>query len=220
VSFTDILLSGNEDDIPDWNELSISGKLKLFDPWNVALIISSIFIFIGSLWVSVGGIEVYRTGEYIIGFGAFLAWISLPKSYENVKCYNIINNTIINSASILTKAVIGIGPLIVGFGLFGLCIFLHSPRFGSLTFSFNSMNALQYTESVYDIFYNIFKLDWLLSQIYTYAFLFLVIIIIQNVFLIIIGDGYVKSKYFHKNNWIKAGDKIVFKEGEEDDPLE
>mmetsp|Transcript_7946 Transcript_7946/g.7031 ORF Transcript_7946/g.7031 Transcript_7946/m.7031 type:complete len:83 (+) Transcript_7946:1422-1670(+) len=82
------------------------------------------------------------------------------------------------------------------------------------------MNALQYTESVYDIFYNIFKLDWLLSQIYTYAFLFLVIIIIQNVFLIIIGDGYVKSKYFHKNNWIKAGDKIVFKEGEEDDPLE
>ena len=74
---------------------------------------------------------------------------------------------------------------------------------------------------MYDIFYNIFKLNWLLSQLFIYVFLFLVIIIIQNVFLIIIGDGYVKAKYFNKNNWVKAGDKCIINEEEEgEDPLE
>ena len=84
-SITDVLLSTNGENVPDWGELSISDKIKLFDPFNVILIISSILILIGSLWISVGGIQVYQTGEYILGFGAFLAWISLPKSYENAK---------------------------------------------------------------------------------------------------------------------------------------
>ena len=148
-----------------------------------------------------------------------MAWFSLPKYYENAKSYNIINNTIINSASILAKAVFGIAPLLIGFAFFALCIFLQSPRFGNLTFSFHTLNALQYTEGVYDIFFNIFQTDWLMSQAFVYIFLFLVIIIIQNVFLIIIGDGYVKSKYFHKNNWVKVGDKCLFSGEEGEDPL-
>jgi hypothetical protein len=41
-----------------------------------------------------------------------------------------------------------------------------------------------------------------------------------NVFLIIIGDGYVKSKFFHKNNWVKAGDSGFTEKADEEDPLE
>lgn len=69
-SITDMLLSTGDEDVPDWSELSVSDKMQLFDPWNLVMIVSSICIFIGSLWISVGGIEVYRTGEYFIGFGS------------------------------------------------------------------------------------------------------------------------------------------------------
>lgn len=69
-SITDVLLSTGDEDVPDWRELSLSDKLQLFDPWNFVMIMSSICIFIGSLWISVGGIKVYRTGEFIIGFGS------------------------------------------------------------------------------------------------------------------------------------------------------
>lgn len=98
-------------------------------------------------------------------------------------------------------------------------MFLHSPRFGRLTTTNFTLFALMNTESVYDIFLNAFGLNWLISQVFHYAFLFISILIIQNVFLIIIGDGYVKSKYFHKNNWVKAGDSGITEEEDGDDPL-
>ena len=77
------------------------------------------------------------------------------------------------------------------------------------------------TEGVFDIFLNVFKLNWLISQLTMYIYLFVAIAFIQNIFLIIIGDGYVKSKYFHKNNWVKVDeDPSIIKRDEEEDPLE
>lgn len=76
------------------------------------------------------------------------------------------------------------------------------------------------TEGIWDIFFNTYKLDWLLGQLFHYFYLFISICVIQNVFLIIIGDGYVKSKYFHQNNWIKAGDEGIPEDDNGEDPLE
>lgn len=59
-----------------------------------------------------------------------------------------------------------------------------------------------------------------MSQIFIYMFQFISILVIQNIFLIIIGDGYVKSKYFHRNNWVKAGDTGIKQDEESEDPLE
>ncbi|CAI2359815.1 unnamed protein product [Moneuplotes crassus] len=221
TSITDVLLGTGEDDVPDWSELAFSDKIRLFDIFNIAMIISSLLILIGSVWISVGGIGVYRTGEWIIGFGTFLLWISLPKNYENVKCYNIINNTMINSSSILTKSMIGMFPLLIGVGFFGYCIFISNSWFTNLTFSFQTMNAILYANEVFTIMHSIHQTSWLLSQVFVYAVLILLIIVLQNVWLIIIGDGYIKSKYFHKNNWVKAGDTTLFNENEDkEDPLE
>ncbi len=101
-------------------------------------------------------------------------------------------------------------------------MFIHNSWFNSLTFSFQTINALMYANEIFRIMISLNNSNWLLSQIFIYAVLILLIIILQNVFLIIIGDGYIKSKYFHKNNWVKVGDDALFHDKKEDaeDPLE
>ena len=218
---TDLILAKtNDEDVPDWSDLSFADKKRLFNEWSLVLIFSNLLTFIGSVFMLLTGSQVYREAEVMLGFGALMAWIALPTNYENIKSYNIITNTIINSASILAKSLIGIMPVYIGFSFFALCIFLVSPRFVNLTTSLFTCFALMNTEGVIDIFLNVFKLDWLLSQLFHYLFLFISICIIQNVFLIIIGDGYVKSKYFHKNNWVKAGDTGIKDDEDCEDPLE
>lgn len=116
---------------------------------------------------------------------------------------------------------IGIFPLLIGFGFFAFCIFIQNSWFTNLTYSFQSIHALNYAAEIFVIVISIMRDDWLIGQIYMYALLILMIIILQNIFLIIIGDGYVKSKYFHKNNWVKAGDNAVFDDKKNtEDPLE
>ena len=120
-SITDVILEKtNEEDVPDWNDLSFSDKSRLFNEWSLVIIISNIFIIIGSIFMLITGEGIYREAEILIGFGTALAWFALPKSYENVRGYNIITNTIINSASILAKAIIGIIPVYLGFSFFAL----------------------------------------------------------------------------------------------------
>lgn len=67
-----------------------------------------------------------------------------------------------------------------------------------------SLDALLFGDSVFDKWYQTVKVIHLLAQIFNYVFMLVAILVIMNVFLIIIGDGYVKSKYYHKNHWVKS----------------
>jgi len=86
-------------------------------------------------------------------------------------------------------------------------LFNASERFGNAAVSAFTLQALMYGDSVFDIWFVTFNWTFLIAEIFNYAFLFVVILVIQNTFVIIIGDGYVKSKYYHKNDWVKANDQ-------------
>lgn len=115
-----ILNDANDEDVPDWSDLSMSDKLRLFNEWNAIMVFANILVFIGSIFNILTDEDVSREAEVLVGFGSCLAWFSLCKNYENVKCYNIITNTISNSRSILTKSLIGISPLYIGLSFFAL----------------------------------------------------------------------------------------------------
>lgn len=115
-----ILSNANDEDVPDWSDLSMSDKLKLFNEWNAIMVFANILVFIGSIFNILTDEDVSREAEILIGFGSCLAWFSLCKNYENVKCYNVITNTISNSGSILTKSLIGISPVYIGLSFFAL----------------------------------------------------------------------------------------------------
>jgi hypothetical protein len=110
-----ILAKTNENDVPDWGDLSFSDKIRIFNEWSIVLLISNALIFIGSIFMMITGVDVNREAEILLGLGAMLSCFALPINYENVKGYNIITNTISNSSSILAKAVLGILPVYIGF---------------------------------------------------------------------------------------------------------
>ena len=202
----------------NWDDLTLSDKALIFNFWTFLIMLGDIMQISGSIFLSINTETTVYQSEVLLGFGALLAWISLIKYSENAKGYNIITNTIVNSSFVLSKAMIGILPVLIGFGLFALCFFSSNRRYGSIALSLFTLNAMANGDSVFDIWYATYAVGNLVGQIFQYLFMFLAICVIQNVFITIFGDGYAKSKFFHKNDWIKA-DEDEYKANLEEDPF-
>ena len=143
--------------------------------------------------------------------------------FEGLKDYNIIANTFANSGLIVIKAIIGIMPLLIAFTLLGMCFFVDSNRFGNISLSMFSLYSLMNGDSPFDIWYDVQQNSFLTGTIYMYIFIFISTSIIANVFVVIIGDAYVKSKYFQQTDWIKPTDElgnVIIEDEDAEDPLE
>ena len=104
----------------NWDDLTLSDKALIFNFWTFLIMLGDIMQISGSIFLSINTETTVYQSEVLLGFGALLAWISLIKYSENAKGYNIITNTIVNSSFVLSKAMIGILPVLIGFGLFAL----------------------------------------------------------------------------------------------------
>ena len=138
-----------------------------------------------------------------MGIGALIIWICLLKYYDKTKGYNIVLNTMYNSSQIIIKALIGTLPVFIGFGILGMCLFWRSVRFNGFSNSMFSLFALMHGDMIYDTGYDLGPISFALSQIYLYVFISFAILVILNVFVIIIEDGYLIAKYKRVNDWTK-----------------
>lgn len=195
-----------EDDVelPNWNELKNDDKLKLFSRWSIVTICGDILLIMGSVFLIFNTKTVNQKGEIIIGFGAMLTWISLMKFYENVKGYNMIANTIENAFEIVFKALTGIMPVFIGYGVLGTCIFWRSHRFTSVSTSLFSLFSVMNGDMIFDCWHDIDTVDFLLAQLYLYTFIFFSICVVFNTFIVIIEDGYIMGKFFDRTDWVKG----------------
>jgi len=132
-----------------------------------------------------------------------LTWVSVLKYYENARGYNIVFRTFQNSSSIVLMAIVGILPVFIGFGVLGMCIFWRSKRFFGFGASMFSLFALMNGDMIFDSYHDLDTIDYILSQVYLYVFVSISIMVIQNVFIVIIEDGYMISKFRNKNDWLK-----------------
>ena len=62
-------------------------------------------------------------------------------------------------------------------------------------------------DMIFDTYNDISTVDYILSQIFLYLFISLSIMVIQNVFIVIIEDGYMISKFRSKNDWLSLKTK-------------
>ena len=139
----------------------------------------------------------------ILGLGGMLTWVTLLKYYENTRGYNLVLNTFENSSNVAFKALLGIMPVFIGFGVLGMCLFWKSKRFMSLGASMFSLFALMNGDMVFDTMHDLDTIDVIFAQLYLYSFVALSIMVIQNVFIVIIEDGYIISKFKSRNDWLK-----------------
>lgn len=196
----------NEEDIdlPDWSDLTNKDKLKLFSAWSLVTIMGDILLITGSLFLMLNTRTVSQKGEIILGLGAMLTWFSLLKFYQNLKGYNIIANTIENACEIVFKALTGIMPIFIGYGMLGTCIFWRSHRFSSFSTTMFSLFAVMNGDMIFDAWHDIDTVDFLLAQLYLYTFIFFAILVVLNTFIVIIEDGYVMQKFFARTDWVKG----------------
>ena len=194
----------NEEDMPDWNDLTNKDKLKLFSTWSIVTIISNIFLITGSLFLIINTKTVTANGEFFLGLGSMLTWFSLMKYYQNTKGFNIIANTLENSFEIVIKALTGIMPIFIGFGMLGTCIFWRSHRFNDLSTSMFTLFAVMNGDMIWDAWHDIDTINFLLAQLFLYSFILFSICVVFNVFIVIIEDGYIMQKFFARTDWVRG----------------
>uniref|UniRef100_A0A7S3P0P5 Polycystin cation channel PKD1/PKD2 domain-containing protein n=1 Tax=Euplotes crassus TaxID=5936 RepID=A0A7S3P0P5_EUPCR len=189
---------------PDWDDLTKKDKLKLFNTWSLIVIFGCIFLIMGSLFLITNTRSISFTGELFLGLGSMLTWFSFLRYYQNTKGFNIISNTIENSFEIVVKALAGIMPIFIGFGLLGTCLFWRSYRFTDLSTSMFTLFATMNGDMIWDVWHDIDSINFLLAQLFLYSFILLSICLIFNVFIVIIEDGYIMQKFFARTDWVRG----------------
>ena len=194
-----------DEEIPSWEKLTFNDKAMLFSYWVIAIIFTNIVVLIGCVLKLFNTRDINQKGDGILGFGGLLLWITLLRYYEHTRGYNIVLTTFQNSSGIVFKALAGILPVFIGFGLFGMWLFWNSKRFMSFGASVFSLFALMNGDMIFDAYHDLDSINYFWSQIYLYLFIAIAILVIQNVFIAIIEDGYQISKYKEKKDWLKHG---------------
>jgi len=161
-----------EDVILDWSELTIYDKWSLFSGWSLIMIIGNVVTLISSVFLLVSTRTSQRDGERMLGIAGFCILVSLMKYWETAKCYNIILNTMINSASVFIKATIGSFPIFIGFALLGICLFIENDRYSSFSMGLYHLFSLMNGDLVFVSFFEFKEVNYLMSQLYLYIYLF------------------------------------------------
>ena len=196
--------SSDHEEVPAWDKLTFADKAKLFSYWVPVIMLANLLIIIGCVFMLFNTKEIHHKGEIILGLGGMLTWVTLLKYYEATRGYNIVLTTFQNSYSIAFKAMIGIMPVFIGFGILGMCIFWKSKRFMGLGASMFSLFSLMNGDMIFDAYHDLDTIDFILSQVYLYSFIMLSIMVIHNVFIVIIEDGYMIAKFRDRNDWLKT----------------
>ena len=181
---------------------TISTILKSFNKWDLLIILSNIFQIIGSI---VGFMQIkiiMESMDKYIGFGVFLCYLSIGKYIDYSQNYGFFYQTFINTLPDFIPSLISIIPIIIGFIFLGLCLFWDSERFTRISDIMKALVSVTLGDSIYDIITDITGKSNFFGQIYGYIFTILFIIVVMNVFVAVIQEGFVKTKFKNRSHWI------------------
>ena len=154
----------------NWSDLSLKDKWELFSGWSVVVILGNVMTLIASVYLLASTKTSQREGEIILGMGAFLVIISLMRYYENVKGYNIILNTMIQSAGVFLKATLGSLPIFLGFTVLGNWLFNENERFANFSMSLYMLFSLVNGDVIFQAFLELKEYSFLVGQWFLYIY--------------------------------------------------
>ena len=123
--------TGEKPVVVKWKNLSFNEKLKLFNPWCIVIMIGNVFQFIGAFSVLFSHSISLSFNEFVIGFGWFLAWITLLRFFDTDKKYYSAPRAIRAAIPVIFSTLVGIVPIFIGFSFLGMCLFWKSNNFST-----------------------------------------------------------------------------------------
>ena len=175
---------------------------KAFNKWDLLIIISNICQIIGSILGFMQQKNVYDSMDKYIGLGGFLCIISIGKYIDYSPTYSFFNRTVINTLPDLIPSIASIMPVFIAFTFLGLMLFWDSERFTCVSDIMKALFAVYVGDSVYDVITDITDKSNFLGQIFGYVFTILFIIVVMNVFVAVIQEGFMKTKFDNRSYWI------------------
>ncbi len=119
---------------------------------------------------------LFHSTEILIGFGVMFAYFNIGRYIESATNYSIFYVIIQNSLASVSRYLIGVTPIFLGFIYFGLCVFWRSERFTSFSDVMIVLFSLAQGDSVFDVFKDLSGFYFFLGQVYLYSFIILFIV--------------------------------------------
>ena len=175
---------------------------KALNKWDILIILSNLFQIIGSIVSFMKKINMNGSMDTYVGFGALLSYISLGKYLDYNPKYALLTRTFVHSMPDFIPAFLSIMPVFIAFTFLGLCLFWDSERFTSVSDIMKALFAIFLGDSIYDIMSDLMDRSNFFGQVYGYLYTILFIIVVMNVFVAIIQEGFMKTKFESKSHWI------------------
>ena len=175
---------------------------KALNKWDIFIILSNLFQIIGSIVGIMTQKNMNGSMDTYVGFGVLLSYISLGKYLDYTPKYALFYRTFVNSMSDFIPSFIAIMPVFIAFTFLGLCLFWSSERFTGVSDIMKALFAIFLGDSIYDIMSDITERSNFFGQVYGYLYTVLFIIVVMNVFVAIIQEGFMKTKFESKSYWI------------------
>jgi hypothetical protein len=150
--------------------------LNVINWWQIFCLIGNIFQIFASGLSMFDQKTLFKSTEILVGFGVMFAYFNMGKYIEYANNYSIFYVIIQNSLPSVSRYLLGVTPVFLGFIFFGLCVFWRSERFTSFSDVTIILFSLAQGDSVFDAFKDISGLYFFLGQVYLYCFCIIFIV--------------------------------------------
>ena len=178
-------------------------KFEIFDSWTALSLLGDAIQIIGSILTIWDPYLFNPLTGFITSLGICISLLIFIKYLENLGSVSIIYETIKRGLPTSINYLFGVIPVFFGFCIFGKCIFWRSEFFASLKDSVATLFSLLNGDSVYGIFDDLIKINFLIGTVFCYSFSILFTVIVFNIFLGIVGEAFVtKKEKKYNQQWI------------------
>ena len=106
-----------------WDSLTLSDKLAIFETWYIVAFLGDLCIIFGTIFFYGSNIFNLALAEMIIGVGAFCIWISIMKYFKNTTYHYTILRTMYLASPQIFNVLIGFLPIMLGCCFLGMTLF-------------------------------------------------------------------------------------------------
>jgi hypothetical protein len=174
---------------------------KFLQFWSLFIIVGNFLQLCGAFLALSSNDEITTVTSILIGSGCLFACLSTGKYIEKHPDYSTIYETLKRSFPVVTRFLLGVLPIFLGFLFLGVAIFRKSERFNTISTASYSLFAMIQGDALWDTITDISS-GSLIGQIYCYSFCVLFILIVLNIFISIIEEAYVVTKIKNKTSWV------------------
>ena len=204
-------LENESEEITDNENKNVKNASYIYSylQWSLICLIGNIFQIIGTLIFLLTNKSNYI---YVIGIGVFFSCFNMTRYIIKIKSFNSLYIIIKKTFPIIINYLIGVFPIWLAFLFLGVCIFWECKYFRNITVTIRTLLSLMFGDDIAliltDLYTNRNYFVSVFGFIYGLTFISIEIMVILNIFIEIIHQGFENEKgdKENKNNENKKND--------------